>query len=237
MILAEFLAVSTASSLFYAALSYRAATPRPIPSKKNDDADDVNAVLPASEAEAEVSAQVILPVCLALFLVSATPPTSSPYFFHCILIIHALLFIPILPSSLQTRFPRFLNVPALTLYFGVAAISIALRIQSTLAVVGALDQVGMFEFASALFQSFNLHPAVATFGWDTIWASVAFIVWYIFGDGTTEPNMKSLIPIVASTATFGVSLSAPVVLGNVLDEFFAEPETKEEDKIKEVVAE
>lgn len=229
MLLAEFWAVSTACCLFYAALSYRAAIPKPIPAKKND--DDVNAVLPPAEEEPEVSAQVIFPVSIALFMISAIPPSTSPWFWHSILTIHALLLIPTLPLPLQTRIPQFLNLPALTLYFGVAAVSLALRVQSTLAVVGSLEEVGILEFANAIFQVLNTHPAVGLFGWDTIWTTVAFCIWNIFGDGASQPNTKSLLPMISSTAALGVSFWAPVALGNVIDEIFTVPEPKEGDKV------
>jgi hypothetical protein len=68
---------------------------------------------------------------------------------------------------------------------------------------------------------------MATFGWDTVWATVAFVIWSTFGDGSSKPRLQSLIPVVTSTAALGVSFSAPMALGNVVDEIFTQNDVKE----------
>jgi Terpene cyclase DEP1 len=225
MIIAQVVAVSTASSLFFLALSLRTSEPKPIPSKKND--DDIKSVLPPSEIEAEVSAQTIIPILLGLFAISICPAPTSPDFIPIILILHGLLLIPVLPLPFQTNQPRFLNMPTITVYFAVTALSLVLRMQSTLAVAVSLPKIGILEFAAAAYETLGSHPAMATLGWDTIWTTASFLIWTILGDGSSQPKLQSLILVVTSTAALGVSFSAPMALGNVINEIFTQSDVKE----------
>lgn len=225
MIIAQVVAVSMASSLFFLALSLRTAEPKPILAKKND--DDINSVLLPSEIEAEVSAQTIIPILLGLFTISICPSPASPDFLPIILIFHGLLLIPVLPLPFQTSQPRFLNMPTITVYFAVTALSLVLRMQSTLAAAVSLQEIGILEFAAAEYEVLSSHPAMATFGWDTIWTTASFLIWTTLGDGSSQPKLQSLIPVVTSTVALGVSFSAPMALGNVIDETFTQSDVKE----------
>lgn len=222
MIIAQVVAVSTASSLFFLALSQRPTPTKVMPSKKDD--DDINSVLPAFEPEPEVTAQTIVPVLLGLFTISTCPAPKSPDFLSNILILHALLFIPVLPTPFQTDYPRWLKMPTVNVYFAATALSLALRIQSTLFAASSLPEIGILEFAKAAFACLQSHPGMATFGWDTIYTTVLFLIWATFGDGTSKPKTKALIPVVTATAALGISFSGPMALGNVIDELFVQTE-------------
>ena len=222
MIVAQVVAVSTASSLFFLALSLKTANPKPIKAKKND--DEINSVLFSADIEAEVSGQAIVPVLLALFTISTCPAPTSPDFLPNVLTLHVLLLIPVLPLPFQTSHPRWLRMPTVTVYFAITALSLALRIQSTLAAAASLPEIGILEFAKAAFHCLQTHPAMATFGWDTVYTTLGFLIWAIYGDGTAKPKFQSLIPTVTATAALGISFSAPMALGNVIDELFTQTE-------------
>ncbi|KAG8829890.1 hypothetical protein FRC17_005818 [Serendipita sp. 399] len=193
--------------------------------KKNDD-DDINAVLPASEDDGTVPLQLTIPVLLALFTVSICPDPSSPEFLPNIIVLHVLCFIPTLPAPLWTTRPTSLNVPVMTVYFAVTAMAFVLRLQSTMAAVFALDTVGIIEFIREAATTIHSHPAIATFAWDTIWSTAVFLFWHVFGDGTSGSNFQSLLPLLSFSAGFGVSVSAPMALGNVIEELTSKEETK-----------
>lgn len=228
MFIAEFVAVSTASALFYLAVSLRTPKPHPIPSKKKD--DDINATLPPDQ-EALAPAMLTIPVLLALFAISTTPSPESPEFITNILIIHLLLFIPVLPSPVWTTKPRFLNIPSSTVFFATTALALVLRLQSTLSTAVMLENVGIMEFLESAIGVLHTSPAMATFGWDTIWTTVAFLVWHIFGDGSTSPNVQMFIPMATSTVALGVSFSAPLALGNVVNEILSKEDIKEDQNL------
>jgi len=225
MIIAQMVSVSTASSLFFLALSLRPTEPKPIPSKKND--DDINSVLSASETEAEVSVQAILPALLGLFTISICPAPASPEFHPTILALCSLLLIPVLPPPFQTNWPQFLNLPTISVYFAVTALSLVLRIQSTLAAAFSLSKIGILEFGIAAFEILGSHPAMAAVGWDTVWTTLVFLIWSILGDGSSKPKVRHLVPVVTSTIALGISFSAPMALGNVLDEIFTQKDVKD----------
>ncbi|CAG7847362.1 SubName: Full=Uncharacterized protein {ECO:0000313/EMBL:CCA67718.1} [Serendipita indica DSM 11827] len=228
MFIAEFVAVSTASALFYLAVSLRTPKPHPIPSKKKD--DDINATLPPDQ-EALAPAMLTIPVLLALFAISTTPSPESPEFITNILIIHLLLFIPVLPSPVWTTKPRFLNIPSSTVFFATTALALVLRLQSTLSTAVMLENVSIMEFLESAIGVLHTSPAMATFGWDTIWTTVAFLVWHIFGDGSTSPNVQMFIPMATSTVALGVSFSAPLALGNVVNEILSKEDIKEDQNL------
>ncbi|PVF97102.1 hypothetical protein CPB86DRAFT_735551 [Serendipita vermifera] len=228
-IISQIVAVSTALSLFCLAISFQSMHIKHIPSKKND--DEINAVLPNVEEEAEAPLQLSLPVLLGLFLVSACPAPTSPEFLPFILSLHAVLLIPTLPDALWTNQPGFLRLPVMTVYFAVTALSLVLRIQSTLAAVLSLEYIGIVEFAQAAWQSLHSHPGMATFGWDTIWTTIVFTTWLTVGDGTAKPKMQALLPLLASSATLGVAFSAPLTLGNVIEEVFLSQEAPDKQEV------
>ncbi|CAG8699973.1 6206_t:CDS:2, partial [Acaulospora colombiana] len=149
-IISQIVAVSTALSLFCIAVTLQSPRAKHIPSKKND--DEINAVLLSAEEETEAPAQLSVPVLLGLFLVSACPAPTSPDFLPIILSLHAVLLIPTLPNALWTSQPNFLRLPVMTVYFAVTALSLVLRIQSTLAAVISLEYIGIMEFAQAAWQ-------------------------------------------------------------------------------------
>ncbi|KAG8761187.1 hypothetical protein FRC14_006236 [Serendipita sp. 396] len=223
MIIAELVAVSTASCLFYLALSLQAIKLNPIPHKKND--DDINAVLPP-EDDATAPLMLTIPVLLALFTISIRPDPSSPDFLLNIIVLHVLCLVPTLPAPLWTTRPSALNVPVLTVYFAITAMAFVLRLQSTMAAVSSLDTVGIVEFVQEAANAMHSHPAMATFAWDTIWTTAAWCIWNVIGDGTEGPNLQSLIPLLSFSAGFGVSMSAPMTLGNVIEELTSKEETK-----------
>jgi len=214
--------------LFYLASTYRI-PPKPIPSKKKG--DDINAVLRPPEADLDAPAQVSVPVILAIFVISVWPSPDSNNFMIFVTAFHLLLLIPILPSPLWTAQPDFLNLPVLSVYFAVTALSLMLRMQGTLAVASSLlPETGFVEFGKAVARALQSHPAVTLFGWDALWTTVTFLVWNIFRDGSSKPKGKLLIPMVSATAALGVGFSAPMSLGKVMDEVFAERGDKEKTK-------
>jgi hypothetical protein len=229
-ILSQIVAVSTALSIFCLAITLQSPRIKHIPSKKND-GDAINAVLPDTETEAEAPAQLSLPVLLGLFLVSACPAPTSPQFLPFILSLHAVLLIPALPDALWTNQPGFLRLPVMTVYFAVTALSLVLRIQSTLAAVMSLEDIGIMEFAQAAWHALHSHPGMATFGWDTIWTTIIFITWHMVGDGTGKSKVQALLPLLACSATLGVSFSAPMMLGNVVEEVLFPPETDNKQEV------
>lgn len=229
MAISQLFAVSTALSLFYLASTYRI-PPKPIPSKKKG--DDINAVLPPSEADLDAPVQVSVPVILAMFTISVWPSPDSNNFMTFVTALHLLLLIPVLPSPLWTTRPHFLNLPVLSVYFAVTALSLVMRLQGTLAVASSLlPETGFVEFGNAVATALQSHPAVTLFGWDTLWTTVTFLVWNIFRDGSSKPKSKLLIPMVSATAALGVGFSAPMSLGKVMDEVFAERRAEEKTKM------
>lgn len=228
MFIAQLVSVSTAFSLFSLALVYRATQPKPVHAKKTD---DVNAVLPPSAEDLEAPLQITLPVLLGLFIVSIWPASSSPTFLPIVLALYVLLLIPSLPSPFWTIRPRALNIPVTSTYFAITALVLVLRLQSTLAVASSLPDVGLLQFAKAAINVLYTNTATAIFGWDTIWTTVVFFIWNAYSDGTTKPNGQLVFPMLSTTAALGIAFTAPMSLGNVVNEVLPEQKSKKDKEL------
>ena len=216
-LLARLLGTAPACALFlYSLASQQGSDSRNITSGKRKGVDDINATVPMSQDDPDAPLQLIIPVILALFLVSIIPSPAAPEFVSFIVGLHLVSLIPLLLA--RWTFKPF-KIPALSLYFAVTAISFVMRLQTTMAAFMLHEESSTLPaFIRRAWSAIETTPAQAATGWDVIYTSICFLCYTAFG-ADVAPRHRSLLPTITATLALGVGFAAPFSLGNVLDEF------------------
>jgi hypothetical protein len=196
------------------------------PEKKTKDDDEINAIVPLSQDDPDAPPQLVVPVILALFLISTIPSPAATEFVSFIVGLHVVSLIPLL-------LPRWnikpFKVPTLSLYFAVTAICFVMRLQTTMAALTSESEydgetgasvstlpafIRRVSFAFAMDAS----PAQAATAWDVVYTSICLLCYTAFG-ADVAPRLRSVFPTMTAMLALGVGFAAPFSLGNVLDEF------------------
>lgn len=238
-LLARFLGTAPACALFlYSLTRQQRSDSRGLTSeKKTKDVDEINATVPLSQDDPDAPPQLVVPVILALFLISTIPSPAATEFVSFIIGLHVVSLVPLLLPRWNS-FNRF-KIPTLSLYFAVTAICFVMRLQTTMAALTSESDEGAgvstlpafirrVSFAFAMEAS----PAQAATAWDVIYTSTCFLCYIAFG-ADVAPKLRSLFPTITAVLALGVGFAAPFSLGNVLDEF-AGPAPQGADVVEQV---
>jgi hypothetical protein len=174
MLLGQIVAISVASNLFYLALLLS----EPSMSSRN------------LSVKQTVSLRLVISVLLSLVTVALSPFTSPKTFLPNLLVMHILLFVPLIsktPSSLETSpSPTSFSINLKTFYRIIHLACAGIHVRTVLSAIGILqassssfqtpDPPDMFREAWTILFS---HPAQSSIGWDIIWTSLSFIAWIL----------------------------------------------------------
>jgi len=217
-LLARLLGTAPACALFlYTLTSQQKIDSKHPTSEKRKDVDDINAIVPMSQDDPDAPLlQLVIPVVLALFLISTIPSPAAPEFVSFVVGLHVVSLIPLLLA--RWSFKTF-KIPTLSLYFAVTAICFVMRLQTTMATFTLDEGISTLPaFIGRVWSAVEASPAQAATGWDVIYTSICFLCYIILG-ADMAPRHRSLLPTVTATLALGVGFAAPFSLGNVLDEF------------------
>lgn len=197
MLLGQIVAISVASNLFYLALVLSPEAPR---------AEKKSPSIKASPA-------LWLSVLLSLASVAATPFTSQRTFLPNLLLMHALLFIPLISTNTS---PARFSVSITTLYrvIHLAAVLIHLRtVMNAMVFLNYAKHSGPTNPAVAAWIVLNSHPAQSSISWDIVWTSLSFAVWKLVDTKVSEsPNVFSMIYLLFATPMASIGVTAPYCL-------------------------
>ena len=167
MLLGQIVAISVASNLFYLALvlSELSVSSRNLSLKQT------------------ASLRLVISVLLSLVTVALSPFTSARTFLPNLLVMHVLLFVPLVSktsSSPETPSPTSFSINLKTLYRIIHLACAGIHVRTVIAALRSLQasslQPNTFEEAWIILYS---HPAQSSIGWDIIWTSLSFIVWIL----------------------------------------------------------
>lgn len=201
MLLGQIVAISVASNLFYLALVLS-------PSFSNRK---------EREREKWASPMLWFNVFLALATVALVPFITERMFLKNLLIMHGVLFLPILESNSANTSPYAISTQAL--YRIVQLLSTLIHGRTVVKALeilhenGALDASSMVQTAWRVLHS---HPAQSSIGWDIVWTSVSFIVWTMVKpqDTTDASRWSSAAYLLGATPLASIGVTAPYSLSS-----------------------
>lgn len=215
MLLGQIVAISVAANLFY--LACLLAQP---PTLKSD------------IRSAKAGPRLWLSVLLSLVTVAISPMTSQRSFLPNLLVMHSLLFVPLLPghttfmegnlpakegdstTNEDTEEEKF-SIRVKYLYRIVQLASAAIHIRTALTTVKYLQQ-GSFgsHIAEAAWKVLHSHPAQSSIGWDVVWTSISFVAWIATRPAHPTHSSKYItMPyLLFATPIASVGVTAPYVL-------------------------
>jgi hypothetical protein len=230
-LLARLLGTAPACALFlYSLTGQQRSYPSSLTSEKRKDVDDINAIIPLSQDDPNAPPQLVVPVILALFIVSTIPSPAAPEFVFFIVGLHFVSLTPLLLP--RWNFKPF-KVPTLSLYFAVTAICFVMRLQTTIAAFTFDEGTSTLSaFIGRVWTAIEASPAQAATAWDVVYTSICFLCYTAFG-ADVAPRHRNLLPTITATLALGIGFAAPFSLGNVLDEFVG-PAPQDADVVEQV---
>jgi len=196
MLLGQIVAISVASNLFYLAICL--STP---PSRSEK-----------SKPPLLAPPSLWLSVLLSLITVGLSPLTSEHTFLPNLLLMHALLFVPLLTTPITNLAGKNgFSIRIRTLYGLTVVFALVLRLRTIASVLSYIPQEAqtLKMFGVIAWRVLHSHPAQSSIGWDVVWTTISFFVWKIMGPRVQgqSPLGPKLLPLAASTfvASLGVS--------------------------------
>jgi len=180
MLFGQLVAISVASNLFFLAL------PRKVEMKTKPTEKTVPPVLWLS----------VLASLLTVFLVPHS--LRHDYFLSNLLVMHALLVIPLLRPVTSAGTGR-LHIRTRTLYQLITLLAVIARLRTTLSTNGLKMMTGR----STLWAVLTSHPAQASIGWDVVWTTISFLLWFRTG------RVAGQLTIFSATAVLSIGSSPP----------------------------
>jgi hypothetical protein len=227
MLLGQIVAISVASNLFYLALvlSEPSVSSRHLSLKKT------------------ASIGLIVSVLLSLVTVALSPFTSMKTFLPNLLVMHVLLFVPLISitSSSPETSPAPFSVNLNTLYHIIHLACAGIHIRTVIAAIGSLQasskSPNIFKEAWTILYS---HPAQSSIGWDIIWTSLSFIVWILLRPLSYDElgglnRYGKAVYLMLATPIASIAVTAPYALqptGDVAEGVRGVRTDSEEKKIK-----
>ncbi|KAF8816691.1 hypothetical protein BYT27DRAFT_7237833 [Phlegmacium glaucopus] len=212
MLLGQIVAISVASNLFYLALILS----QPSVSSRNLSIKKANSTL-------------VISVLLSLATVALSPFTSPKTFLPNLLVMHALLFIPLisLPSSPEVSSTSRFSVDLKTLYRIIHLACVGIHVRTIIAAIGSLNASSSrqtsisLDILNEVWTVLHSHPAQSSIGWDIIWTSFSFIVWILLrprslvNDNSSDARTDKyglLNYLILATPVASIAVTAPYAL-------------------------
>lgn len=204
MLLGQIVAISVATNLFYLAL---------VLSKS----------LASSHLKRNVSFKLATTTLISLATVALSPFTSPETFLPNLLVMHALLFIPLISktpsSSPETPSSAPFSVNLKTFYRIIHLACAGIHIRTIFAAIASLSlptsQSSVLDAFNEAWTILYSHPAQSSIGWDVIWTSLSFIVWVLLKPSSSASETKKhniLVYLMLSTPVASIAVTAPYAL-------------------------
>jgi len=213
MLLGQLVAIPITANLFYRAIFLSApGTPR------ND------------RLSRSASPKIWLSVLLSLVTIALSPFTSRQTFLPNLLVMHALLFVPLMSGSERSREqrPGRYSMDTTALYRLVCIIALGIHARTTVAATAFLNldwsNASLSAVVSAIwddltwsfFSTFRYTPILR--GWEVIWNSVSFVAFIIARPVGSDPGRSDMrasrsVPfLLLATPVASLGVTAPYVL-------------------------
>ena len=208
MLLGQIVAISVATNLFYLALVLSESSV-------------------SGRLKRTVSLKLVISVLLSLGTIALSPFTSQKTFLPNLLVMHLLLFIPLIsntPSSpeVSSSAPKF-SISLKTLYRIIHLACAGIHVRTIFVAISSLQASSSLPSSQSSFLDvFNeawtilySHPAQSSIGWDVIWTSISFIVWILLRPSSSTSETKkheTLIYLMLSTPVASIAVTAPYAL-------------------------
>ena len=234
MLLGQIVAISVASNLFYLALVLSEPS---VSSRRHD----------LSLKRRTVSLRLVVSVLLSLVTVALSPFTSSKTFLPNLLVMHVLLFVPLISinntSSSPETSPAPFSINLNTLYRIIHLACAGIHIRTVIAAIGSLQSTSKSpDIFREAWTTLYSHPAQSSIGWDIIWTSSSFIVWILlrsprfYDDGSGNKKYYGIVMyLMLATPVASIGVTAPYALqpGRGVDEgIVRDDRTDNEEKKK-----
>ncbi|KDR79029.1 hypothetical protein GALMADRAFT_63750 [Galerina marginata CBS 339.88] len=201
MLLGQIVAISVASNLFYLALVLSQPPPQEQVSKLT------------------TGPKLWITVILSLATVAISPSTSRQTFLPNLLVMHALLFIPVIGSpstSLGGPSARF-SIDSRNLLRIVQLTAAIIHLRTVLAAVNFLkqgEQSAAPSMVAVAWTVLHSHPAQSSIGWDVIWTTISFVIWILARPARPFQGSRNmaLSYLLLATPVSSVGVTAPYVL-------------------------
>lgn len=178
MLLGQFVAISVASNLFFAAVVLH----RPTSSDEQDSKPALHKPKPALEQTSTskqtlVPLRVYVPILLSHLTILVSPTVAVPdsrWFLPNLLVMHLLLVIPLLNLTAPPVPTRF-SISSHTFYLLLAALALVPRAQTLL----SLSKLGYSNsgLLQGLWSTLHEHPAQSSIGYDVVWTTISFAIY------------------------------------------------------------
>ena len=204
MLLGQIVAISVAANLFYLAL-----------------------VLSESSVSGSfkrtVSLKLVISVLLSLGTIALSPFTSQKTFLPNLLVMHMLLFIPLISSSPEVSSSASFSISLKTLYRIIHLACAGIHVRTIFAAISSLQassslpvsQSSFLDVFNEAWTTLYSHPAQSSIGWDVIWTSLSFIVWILLRPSSSTSETKkheTLMYLMLSTPVASIAVTAPYAL-------------------------
>lgn len=207
MLLGQIVAISVASNLFYLALILSDSSA--VPSRRN------------LSLKKTVSVRLVVSVLLSLVTVALSPFTSLMTFLPNLLLMHALLFVPLISittSSSSETSPAPFSVDLNTLYRIVHFACAGIHTRTVVAAIGSLQTSSKSsDIFKEAWTTLYSHPAQSSIGWDVIWTSFSFIAWILLrprydGSGMLNKFDGIVVYLMLATPVASIGVTATYAL-------------------------
>ena len=170
------------------------------------------------------SPKIWLSVLLSLVTIALSPFTSRQTFLPNLLVMHALLFVPLISGSERSskQKPGRYSMDTSTLYCLVCIIALGIHARTTLAAIAFLNvdwsKASLSAVVSAIWDTLYSNPAQSSLGWEVIWNSVSFVAFIIARPvgsdlGRSDMRASRSVPfLLLATPVASLGVTAPYVL-------------------------
>jgi hypothetical protein len=201
MLLGQIVAISVASNLFYLALIL---SPVPLSSKNSNN----------KSRQTYAGPKLWISVLLSLATVAYTPFSSERTFLPTLLVMHALLFVPLISLSDS---PAPYAITTRTLYRIIHIATVLIHLRTVLTAVYFLNNGNHSAPIHPMIAAWivlHSNPAQSSIGWDVIWTTISFITWtFVVPKQRSESlSLFSKAYLLGATPAASIAVTAPYVL-------------------------
>ena len=229
MLLGQIVAISVASNLFYLALVLSEPS---LSSRRN------------LTLKQTVSFRLVVSVLLSLVTVASSPFTSPKTFLPNLLVMHVLLFVPLISITTTSSFSEASFSVNLNMLYRIIQLACAgIHVRTVIAAIGSIQTSSKSAASDIIFKeawtTLYSHPAQSSIGWDVIWTSLSFIVWILLlrpGRPRSSSYYIVAMYLMLATPVASIAVTAPYALqprGDVAEELCGDVGTDNEEKKKE----